>query len=244
MFDLLADPNAWAALLTLTALEIVLGIDNIVFLSVLIARLEPAKAEQARKIGLSLALIFRVAFLFALTTLMALREPLFTVFGMAISWRDLILIGGGAFLLVKATLEIHGEIEGLHGGEGAAPRVASAFSLIILQIVVVDLVFSIDSIITAIGMVEQVEIMIVAVVIAIGVMYVASGPVGEFIKRHPTTKMLALAFLLMIGMMLVADGFDVHIPRGYVYAAMGFAVLVETLNVLARRKEPGNPDGH
>src|SRR5229473_8528589 len=234
VLPLLTDPNAWAALVALTALEIVLGIDNLVFISVLTARLEAEKARRARQVGLSLAFIFRVIMLAGLTWLMGLTAPLFTVFRMAISWRDIILIGGGLFLIAKATYEIHNEVES--PDEAAEPTsTVRAFSLIVLQLVVVDLVFSLDSIITAIGMAEDLAVMIAAVVIAMIVMYAAAGPVGGFIAEHPTTKMLALAFLLLIGDALVADGFKFHIPRGYIYFAMAFAGAVETCNVMARR---------
>jgi predicted tellurium resistance membrane protein TerC len=234
MLQLLTDWNAWVALATLTALEIVLGIDNIVFISILVSRCSPHEALRARQIGLSLAFIFRVAMLFTLTWLMKLSTPLFTVFGIGISWRDIILIGGGLFLIAKAVHEIHGEVEARYEGKApsAAPKV---FYLVIMQLIVIDLVFSLDSMITAIGMAEQIEIMIAAVVIAMIVMYAASGPVTEFIKRHPTTKMLALSFLLLIGIALVADGFEVHIPRGYIYFAMAFAAAVEVFNVVAGR---------
>ena len=234
MIELWTSPEAWAALLTLTALEIVLGIDNLIFISVLTARLDPRSAQRARAIGLSLAFIFRVAMLFALTWLMKLTYPLFTVFSTGISWRDIILIGGGLFLIAKATHEIHGEVEQRDAdAEGGA--VAKSFMLVVVQLVAIDLVFSLDSIITAIGMVDRIEIMIAAVVIAMLVMYVASGPVAAFIAEHPTTKMLALAFLVLIGVALVADGFGFHIPRGYIYFSMAFAGAVELFNVLARR---------
>src|SRR5215831_113787 len=229
VLSLLTDPNAWAALVTLTALEIVLGIDNLVFISVLTARLETNKARRARQIGLSLAFIFRVIMLFGLTWLMGLTAPLFTVFRMGISWRDIILIGGGLFLIGKATYEIHGEVEGAADNKAISVRSAPAA---IAQIVIIDLVFSIDSIITAIGTTEHLEIMVIAVVIAMLIMYAAAGPVGYFIAEHPTTKMLALAFLVLIGMALIADGFDLHIPRGYIYFAMAFAAAVEAINVV------------
>jgi len=232
--SLLTDPNAWAALATLTALEIVLGIDNLVFISVLTSRLEPQRARRARQIGLSLAFVFRVLMLFGLTWLMQLTAPLFTVFKMGISWRDIILIGGGLFLIAKATHEIHGEVEARHE-EVAVSTAVQAFAWIIAQLVVIDLVFSLDSIITAIGMAEDIEVMIAAVVIAMIVMYAAANPVGAFIAEHPTTKMLALAFLVLIGMALVADGFEFHIPRGYIYFAMAFAGAVEVFNVMATR---------
>ena len=231
---LLTDPNAWAALVTLTALEIVLGIDNLVFISVLTSRLDAEKARRARQIGLSLAFIFRVIMLFGLTWLMGLTKPIVTIFGMGISWRDIILIGGGLFLIAKATHEIHAEVEA-RDGEVEVSSTVHAFRWIVVQLVAVDLVFSLDSIITAIGMAEDLEVMIAAVVIAMIVMYAAAGPVGAFIAEHPTTKMLALAFLVLIGVALVADGFEFHIPRGYIYFAMAFAGAVEAFNVLARR---------
>jgi predicted tellurium resistance membrane protein TerC len=233
---LLTDPHAWAALITLTALEIVLGIDNLVFISVLTSRLDAEKARRARQIGLSLAFIFRVIMLFGLTWLMGLTKPIVTLFGMGISWRDIILIGGGLFLIAKATHEIHAEVEARDGeSDGEVRSSIQAFRWIVVQLVAVDLVFSLDSIITAIGMAEDIEVMIAAVVIAMIVMYAAAGPVGAFIAEHPTTKMLALAFLVLIGVALMADGFEFHIPRGYIYFAMAFAGAVEVFNVLARR---------
>ena len=232
--SLLADPNAWAALVTLTALEIVLGIDNLVFISVLTTRLAEDKARRARLVGLSLAFIFRVIMLAALTWLMGLTAPLFGVFGIEISWRDVILIGGGMFLLAKATHEIHGEVEA-RDSQVEPSRGTRAFAWIVVQLVVIDLVFSLDSILTAIGMAEDLEVMIAAVVIAMIVMYAAANPVGAFIAAHPTTKILALAFLLLIGVALVADGFEFHIPRGYIYFAMAFAAAVEGFNVIAKR---------
>jgi predicted tellurium resistance membrane protein TerC len=238
MLELLTDPHAWAALVTLTALEIVLGIDNVVFISILVSRCSPQKARQARQIGLSLALIFRIIMLFGLTWLMHLKQPLVAFFGMDISWRDVILIGGGLFLIAKATHEIHGEVEA-GDEESSAGALTQSFTLVVAQLVVIDLVFSLDSIITAIGMAQHIEIMVAAVVLAMIVMYLASGPVTAFVAEHPTTKMLALAFLLLIGMALVADGFDFHIPRGYIYFAMAFAGAVEFFNVLARRKRRG-----
>src|SRR3954469_25506340 len=217
MIGLLLDPNAWAALLTLTVLEIVLGIDNLVFISVLTARLDAARARRARAIGLSLAFVFRVLMLGGLTWLMQLKAELITIFGIPISWRDIILIGGGLFLIAKATHEIHAEVEARDLSEDEAAPEKRGFGLILIQLVAVDLVFSLDSIITAIGMAEDLEIMVAAVVIAMLVMYLAAGPVGAFIAKHPTTKMLALAFLVLIGVALVADGFEFHIPRGYIY---------------------------
>jgi predicted tellurium resistance membrane protein TerC len=234
MFELLYDPNAWAALVTLTALEIILGIDNIVFISVLVSRCSPQDAKRARQIGLALALIFRIILLFGLTWLMKLTYPVFSLIGRAFSWHDIILIVGGLFLIAKATHEIHAEVEA-EEVEGPGAKLHAAFSAIVLQIVAVDLVFSVDSIVTAIGMAKDIEIMILAVVLAMIVMYVASGPVARFIANHPTTKMLALAFLVMIGVALVADGFEFHIPRGYIYSSMVFAGAVEAFNIIARR---------
>jgi predicted tellurium resistance membrane protein TerC len=234
ILTLLADPHAWAALVTLSVLEIVLGIDNVIFISVLVSRLPAEKAKHARQIGLSLALIFRLILLGALTWLMHLTQPLVTVFGMGISWRDIILIGGGLFLIAKATHEIHAEVEAQDEEAGAAAPNA-AFLWIVAQLTLIDVIFSLDSIITAIGMAQDIEVMIAAVVIAIIVMYAASGPLSRFIADHPTTKMLALAFLVLIGVALVADGFDFHIPRGYIYFAMAFAAGVEMVNVVAGR---------
>lgn len=235
MLELLTNPNAWAALLTLTALEIVLGIDNLVFIAILTSPLDRRRARQARAIGLSLAFIFRVLLLSSLTWIMGLTKPVLTLYDVTLSWRDIILIVGGLFLIAKATSEIHGEVEA--GEEAAGPGSAKrALWAVIAQLAVIDLVFSIDSIITAVGLAEHLEVMVAAVVIAMIVMFAAARPVGGFIEEHPTTKMLALAFLLMIGLALLADGFQFHIPRGYIYSAMAFAAAVEFLNVLARRK--------
>ena len=234
MIALLSDPNAWLALATLTVLEIVLGIDNLVFISVLTSRCEPKDARRARQIGLSLAFVFRIMMLFGLTWLIGLTAPLFSPFGIGISWRDIILIGGGLFLIAKATHEIHAEVEA-RDEENDESSGASAFFWVIVQIIIIDMVFSLDSIITAIGMAQDLEIMIAAVIIACVIMYVSSGPVARFVAEHPTTKMLALAFLVLIGVALVADGFKFHIPRGYIYFAIAFSAAVEAFNVLARR---------
>jgi predicted tellurium resistance membrane protein TerC len=240
MIALLTSPEAWAALLTLTALEIVLGIDNVIFLSVIVSRIPEPRATRARQIGLALALVFRILLLSLLVWLIGLTEAVFTVHGTAFSWRDLILIAGGLFLIGKATHEIHGEVEGEVDTEERA-QARSAFLWVIAQIVVIDVVFSIDSIITAIGMAQELAIMITAVVIACLIMYVSSGPVSRFVAEHPTTKMLALAFLVLIGVALVADGFQFHIPRGYIYFAIAFSAAVEFFNVLAKRnrRKPG-----
>ena len=235
MLDWITSPEAWAALVTLTAMEIVLGIDNVVFISLVVQRLPPAQALRARQIGLSAALLLRIGLLFALSWLIGLRESLFSAFGHDFSWRDIILIGGGAFLIAKATSEMHGALEGEDepGAEEAAGAAKRAFAGIVVQVILLDLVFSVDSILTAIGMAEHLAIMVLAVIIAVGIMFVASGPLSAFIASHPTTKMLALAFLVLIGVTLVADGFGAHISKGYIYAAMAFSVMVEALNVAA-----------
>ena len=236
----IADPAILASFVTLTVMEIVLGIDNIIFISVIVGRLPPEQSKRARQIGLALALIFRVGLLTVLFWLIHLTRPLFEIAGHSISARDLVLLAGGLFLLVKATHEIHKDVEG--GGEhGPDVKTGAAFGLIVSQIIVIDVVFSVDSIVTAIGMAEYIGVMIAAVVVAVAVMYVASGAVAGFITRHPTTRMLALAFLLMIGFALVADGAGFHIPRGYLYTAMAFSAAVEALNVMARsnRKKTG-----
>jgi predicted tellurium resistance membrane protein TerC len=236
MIDLLLDPNAWAALFALSVLEIVLGIDNVIFISVMVSRLPEAQAKRARQIGLALAFVFRIILLFTLTWMMQLTAPFLTVFGMGISGRDIILIGGGLFLIAKAVHEMHAEIEARDDpSTGDESPTGKAFLSVVMQLALIDLVFSLDSIITAIGLAQEIEIMIAAVVIAMIVMYAASGPVSRFVADHPTTKMLALAFLVLIGVALVADGFDVHIPRGYIYFAMAFAAAVEVVNVIAGR---------
>jgi predicted tellurium resistance membrane protein TerC len=234
--DWLYDPQAWIALATLTALEIVLGIDNIIFISIIAGRLPEHQQEKARITGLALALFGRVALLFSLTWIMRLTAPLFTVIGYEISGRDLILIGGGLFLLAKATHEIHAKLEEV-GHEDSASRSGATFRSVILQILVLDLVFSLDSVITAVGMVDQLWVMVTAVVIAIIIMMISSGAIARFIEARPTVKMLALAFLLMVGVALVAEGLDFHIPRGYIYFAMVFSVFVEMLNLRLRSKQ-------
>jgi predicted tellurium resistance membrane protein TerC len=234
MIDLLTSAEAWAALLTLTALEIVLGIDNVIFLSVIVSRIPEAQAKRARQIGLALALLFRILLLSLLVWLIGLTQAVLTLRGMTFSWRDIILIGGGLFLIAKATHEIHGEVEAdEEAGDRASGR--SAFFWVIVQIIIIDMVFSLDSIITAIGMAQDLAIMIAAVMIACLIMYLSSGPVAKFVAEHPTTKMLALAFLVLIGVALVADGFQFHIPRGYIYFAIAFSAAVEFFNVLAKR---------
>ncbi len=237
--DWLTDPNAWIALATLTALEIVLGVDNIVFISILSAKLPGPQQVRARTLGLALALFGRVALLLSLTWIMRLTKPLLTVLRQEISGRDLILLAGGLFLLAKATHEIHESMEGDHGERKAK---ASSFGKVLVQIMILDLVFSLDSVITAVGMVQDVGVMITAVVIAIVFMMMSAGAVAAFIHRHPTVKMLALSFLLLVGVALVADSFDIHVPRGYVYFAMAFSVFVEMLNLRVRHpKKTGSP---
>jgi predicted tellurium resistance membrane protein TerC len=234
MIALLTSPEAWAALLTLTALEVVLGIDNVIFLSVVVSGIPPEQARRARQIGLALALLFRILLLSLLVWLIGLTRAVITVQDIAFSWRDIILIAGGLFLIAKATHEIHHEVEARQDAPTAASGRA-AFLRVILEIIIIDIVFSLDSIITAIGMAQDLAIMIAAVVIACLVMYAGSGPVARFVAEHPTTKMLALAFLVLIGVALVADGFKFHIPRGYIYFAIAFSAAVEFFNVLARR---------
>ena len=231
--ELLLDPQAWIAFLTLTALELVLGIDNIVFISILVDRLPPEKREFMRRLGLGLAMFMRIALLLTLAWLVGLTAPLFSVLGEEVSGRDLILIAGGLFLLWKATAEIHDLMEGEEEDER---HMASTFAGILAQIIVIDLVFSLDSIITAVGMVNEIPVMVAAVVTSVALMMIAAGPIGRFVSRHPTVKMLALSFLVMIGMALVADGLDFHVPKGYIYFAMAFSVGVEMLNLRMRAK--------
>jgi predicted tellurium resistance membrane protein TerC len=235
LIEWLTDPHVWASFIALSAMEVVLGIDNVVFISLLVSRLPPERRLMARRIGLSLALVFRVIMLGGITWVIHLTQPIFSVAGYDFSWRDLILIAGGLFLLVKGTREIHQDIEGEELEPGAPGAVADTMTSAIIQIAVIDLVFSVDSIITAVGMADHIEVMIAAVAVAILVMYFASEPVARFIERHPTTKMLALSFLLLIGAALVADGMHFHIPRQYIYFAMAFAAAVEVVNVLASR---------
>lgn len=234
-FDWVNNPEAWIALLTLTVLELVLGIDNIVFISILAAKLPKEQQNRARIVGLGMAMGARIVLLFFLTWLIGLTEPLFPVFGHEVSGKDLIMLGGGLFLLAKATHEIHQKLEGEHGHSSS--RVKAAFWSVITQIVMLDIVFSLDSVITAAGMARDLAVMIIAVMIAIGAMMIFAKPVGEFVDRHPTVKMLALSFLLLIGFTLVADGLGQHIPKGYIYFAMGFSVLVEALNLWAKKKK-------
>jgi predicted tellurium resistance membrane protein TerC len=232
--DWLSDPQAWIGLLTLTVLEIVLGIDNVIFISILSGKLPAHQQAKARTLGLALAMLMRIALLFSLFWVMRLTTPLFSLFGHAFSGRDLILLLGGLFLVGKATHEIHSKLEGEEGH--AAARVYPSFASVITQILLLDIVFSLDSVITAVGMVNQIGVMVAAVVIAVGFMLVFAGPTSRFVERHPTVKMLALSFLLLIGTTLIAEGLGFHFPKGYVYAAMAFSVFVELLNLRLRKK--------
>jgi predicted tellurium resistance membrane protein TerC len=231
--ELLADPQAWIAFLTLSALELVLGIDNIIFISILVDRLPRARRDLARRLGLAAAMLMRIALLLVLSWIVELTAPLFTLLGEEFSGRDLVLIAGGMFLLWKATSEIHGLVQG--EDEHDASRPAASFGGILLQIAVIDLVFSLDSIITAVGMVDELPVMIAAVIASVLAMMAFSGPIARFVSRHPTVKMLALSFLIMVGMALIAEGFDFHVPKGYIYFAMAFSVGVEMLNLRMRR---------
>jgi len=230
----LTSPEAWVALLSLTALEIVLGVDNIIFISILVSRLPAAQRHRARVVGLALAMVMRIALLLSLAWMMRLTDPLFSVYGNDISGRDLILIGGGLFLLAKSVMEIHASLEGAGDDEHGSPRAAGFYGTLV-QIAVVDIVFSLDSVITAVGMVSDVPVMVLAIVIAVGIMMFAAKPIGDFVDQHPTIKMLALAFLILVGVALIGEGFELHIPKGYIYFAMAFAFGVEMLNLRLRR---------
>jgi predicted tellurium resistance membrane protein TerC len=229
----LTSPEAWVALLSLTALEIVLGVDNIIFISILVGRLPAAQRQRARVIGLALAMVMRIALLLSLAWMMRLTSPLFTITGTEISGRDLILIGGGLFLLAKSVMEIHESLEGGEDGHGGAG--AASFYGTLVQIAIIDIVFSLDSVITAVGMVSEVPVMVLAIVIAVGIMMFAAKPIGDFVDQHPTIKMLALAFLILVGVALIGEGFELHIPKGYIYFAMAFAIGVEMLNLRLRK---------
>jgi predicted tellurium resistance membrane protein TerC len=233
MFEWLASPEAWVALATLTALEIVLGIDNIIFISILVGRLPEEQRHFARSAGLGLAMLTRLALLFSLAWVMGLTDPLFSVFGHPVSGRDVILIGGGLFLIAKATHEIHGSLEGAANGE---PNIAAhGVWVVLIQIAVLDIVFSLDSVITAVGLVSQVPIMALAIILAVGVMLFAAKSIGDFVDDHPTIKILALSFLVVVGFTLLVEGFDVHVPKGYIYFAMAFSLGVETINIKLRK---------
>ncbi|MCB5190314.1 TerC family protein [Methylobacillus arboreus] len=235
MLEWLASPEAWIALATLTALEIVLGIDNIIFISILVGRLPEKQRNIARRLGLSLAMIARLALLFSISWVMGLTQPWFEIAGVEVSGRDLILIGGGLFLLAKATHEIHNSLEGVDGHNEGNVVVAS-MGMVLVQIAVLDIVFSLDSVITAVGLADHVGIMATAIIIAVGVMLFAAKSIGEFVDGHPTIKILALSFLILVGVTLMVEGFDVHVPKGYIYFAMAFSVAVEMLNIRMRKR--------
>jgi predicted tellurium resistance membrane protein TerC len=241
MIDLLFLPETWLSLATLTAMEVVLGIDNVVFLTILTGRLRPDQQPSARRLGLGFALVTRLGLLFAISWVMGLTAPLFTVLDHPVSGRDLILLGGGLFLMAKATFEIHEKLE--TSGHAPAPTGRGVYWLVIAQVAVLDLVFSLDSVVTAVGMARHLPVMVAAMLLAVGVMLVFAGAVGQFVERHPTMKMLALSFLILIGVMLVAEGFGQHIDKGYIYFAMAFSLLVELLNLKLRKPSSAAPLG-
>jgi predicted tellurium resistance membrane protein TerC len=238
LLELFTRPEAWIALITLTALEIVLGIDNIVFITIMVGKLPPHQRDRARALGLGAAMAMRIGLLFSIAFIIGLTEPIFTVLDHEVSWRDLILISGGLFLIAKATFEIHERLEGVESTHKPSGVAAATFGSVIVQIMLLDIIFSLDSVITAIGMADDIPVMVAAIVIAVGVMLLSAKAIGEFVERHPTLKMLALAFLLLIGTALVAEGVEVAIPKGYIYFAMGFSVLVEFLNLRTRGRQP------
>lgn len=235
--DWISDPAAWSALAALLTLEVVLGVDNVIFISILAGKLPADQQARARRVGLMAAMVMRILLLFSLAWIVRLTEPLVSVLGRGISGRDLILLGGGLFLLAKATIEIHDKLEGVEGVRSA--KVAPSFGAVIVQIMLLDIVFSLDSVITAVGMADSIAVMVVAVIIAVGIMMLSAGSVSEFVQRHPTVKVLALSFLMLIGMSLVGEGMGQHIPKGYIYFAMGFSVFVEMINL--RLRAPGVP---
>lgn len=237
--DWITQPETWIALFTLIVLELVLGVDNVIFISILAGKLPLNQQQRARTIGISLAVVTRILLLLSISWVIGLTEPLFSVFTFSISGRDLILLAGGLFLLGKATLEIHHKLEGVEGQRST--KVAAGFTSVIIQISLLDIVFSLDSVITAVGMVDEVAIMVVAVIVAAGVMIWTAKPIGEFVEKHPTIKILALSFLLLIGFTLIVEGLHQHIPKGYIYFAMGFSVFVEMLNMRMRTKREGEP---
>ena len=234
MFEWLASPEAWIALVTLTALEIVLGIDNIIFISILVGRLPETQRNFARRMGLGLAMLTRLGLLFSISWVMSLTQPWFTVLGNSISGRDIVLIGGGLFLLFKATHEIHNSMEG--ADEDSRKVVANSMGMVLLQIAILDIVFSLDSVITAVGLVEHVSLMAIAIILAVLVMLFAARPIGDFVDAHPTIKILALSFLILVGVTLIVEGFDIHVPKGYIYFGMAFALGVEMLNIRMRKR--------
>jgi predicted tellurium resistance membrane protein TerC len=240
LLELLADPNAWVTLFMLTALEIVLGIDNLVFLSIAVSKLPEHRRPFARRLGLAMACLTRIALLVSLAFLAHMEKDLFHIAGMGISVRDLVLIIGGVFLLVKGVMEIREMVTGGDDADPSTPRTTGVFALVILQIAMIDIVFSLDSVITAVGIADQIPVMVAAILLAVGMMLLAANPLGRFIDANPTVKMLALAFILMVGLVLVLDGVDVHVPKPYIYVAMAFSILVEGLNLLMRRRAKAN----
>jgi predicted tellurium resistance membrane protein TerC len=239
MFEWINSPEAWIALTTLVTLEIVLGIDNIIFISILVGRLPPHSRDLARRLGLAFAMFTRLALLASLSWIIGLTDPWFTVLGEEISGRDVVLIAGGLFLLYKSTKEVHAALEGEEGG--IETKVAESLLSTIIQIAILDIVFSLDSVITAVGLVDQLSIMVIAIVISVGVMMFSARPIGDFIDLHPTLKMLALSFLMMIGLTLIVEGFDVHVPKGYIYFAMAFSIFVEVMNIQLRKRLHKHP---
>jgi predicted tellurium resistance membrane protein TerC len=240
MFDWIADPNAWVALATLTALEVVLGVDNIIFISILVGRLPEARRDSARRLGLALAMGTRILLLLSIAWVMRLTAPLFTLI-QAFSGRDLILIGGGLFLLWKSVHEIHGSLEGDEAGAAGARGGLASYGGVLVQIAVIDIVFSLDSVITAVGLADDVAVMVIAIVLSVLVMMFAAKPIGEFVDRHPTIKMLALSFLVLVGVTLIAEGFETHVPKGYIYFAMAFSLGVEMINIRLRSRRAAAP---
>ena len=234
--DWVVDPQIWIALVTLSTLEIVLGVDNLVFISISVSKLPPAQRSRARRFGIALACVSRILLLVSLAYLARMQSNLFTLFGMGISIRDLVLILGGVFLVVKGTMEIRDLVAGEEEAQDVQAKPANALMAVIMQIAVIDIVFSLDSVITAVGMVTQIPVMVAAILVSVALMLFAANPMGEFIDRNPNIKMLALAFIVMVGVVLIADGFDVHIPRGYVYVAMAFSAVVESLNLWVKRR--------
>ncbi len=240
LMEMLTDPQVWILLVTLSSIEIVLGIDNLVFISIAVSKLPHEQREKARKFGIAVACLTRIGLLLTLAWLAGLTHSLFELFGQGISVRDLVLILGGVFLVVKGAMEIRDLVVGEDESEDIDTKPAQSFMAVIAQIAVIDIVFSLDSVITAVGMVQEIEVMVIAIILSVGVMLFAAGPIGQFVDRHPTVKMLALSFLILVGVALIGEGWDLHIPKGYIYFAMAFALLVEVINMRVRRSAPVN----